>query len=551
MSQLYRRTREHGLLIPTAKKAVDGAKFQGATVLEPIKGFYRDPVSTLDFASLYPSIMRAHNLCYTTLLLPDEVHLVPPEEVTTSPTGDKFVKASTRPGLLPLILTELLTKRKAAKKLMKQEKDPSKKAVYDGRQLALKVSANSVYGFTGAQVGDLPCLNISSTVTGFGRQMIEQSKQYAEETYCRKNGHEWDAVCVYGDTDSIFVKFGCPDMATAIKLGQECADAITEKLFIPPIELEFEKVYLPLLLMNKKRYAGPLWTSTEKHDYLDSKGLETVRRDNAQLTKDVVGTALNKILLDSDPDGAQEYVKRKIADLLQNRLDIADLVITKGLTKTADGYAAGTHLAHVELAARMKRRDAGSAPKVGDRVAYVMIKGAKGQKAYELAEDPLYVLENNVPIDFQWYLDHQLAEPLKRIFEPVVPNVAATLLSGDHTRKVYKATSMTGALMKYAQKSAQCVGCRGAMPASAGTHPLCDGCVPRAGEIMARTLSTTRALERDFALLWSGCQRCQGDLLHDVVCSNNVCPVFYRRTRVQKDVARARETVRRFDALSW
>ena len=44
-------------------------------------------------------------------------------------------------------------------------------------------------------------------------------------------------------------------MATAIKLGQECADAITEKLFIHPIELEFEQVYLPLLLMNKKRYA--------------------------------------------------------------------------------------------------------------------------------------------------------------------------------------------------------------------------------------------------------------------------------------------------------
>ena len=201
MSQLYRRTANHNLVIPTAKRAVDGDRFQGATVLEPVKGFYQVPVSTLDFASLYPSIMRAHNLCYTTLLLPEDVKKVPPDEVTLTPNGDYFVKSSQRPGLLPLILTELLTKRKAAKKLLKAEKDPFKKAVYDGRQLALKVSANSVYGFTGAQVGDLPCLPISSSVTSFGRQMIEQSKQYAEQTYCRKNGYEHDAVCVYGDTD--------------------------------------------------------------------------------------------------------------------------------------------------------------------------------------------------------------------------------------------------------------------------------------------------------------------------------------------------------------
>jgi DNA polymerase delta subunit 1 len=546
MSQLYRRTAAHDLVIPTAKRAVEGEKFQGATVLEPLKGFYTDPVSTLDFASLYPSIMRAHNLCYTTLLRPEDVSKVPPEEITTSPTGDKFVKATQRPGLLPLILTELLTKRKAAKKLLKQEKDPFKKAVYDGRQLALKVSANSVYGFTGAQVGDLPCLAISSTVTGFGRQMIEQSKQYAEQTYCRKNGYEHDAVCVYGDTDSIFVKFGCPDMHTAIKLGQECADAITEKLFIPPIELEFEKVYLPLLLMNKKRYAGPLWTSTEKYDYLDSKGLETVRRDNANLTKQVVGTTLDMILLESNPDGAIKFVKQKIADLLQNKIDITDLIITKGLTKTADQYA-GNKLGHVELAARMKKRDPGSAPNVGDRVAYVMVKGDKKQKAYELAEDPLFVLENDIPIDFQWYLDHQLAEPLKRIFEPVVPNVSASLLGGDHTRKVYKATNSAGPLMQFAQKSMQCLGCRTVIRSGA----LCTHCMPREVEIYMTKQHESNLTERQFASLWTTCQRCVKSLNEDVICSNNDCQIFYKRVKAMHDTNKARVTMQRFGPASW
>ena len=73
--------------------------------------------------------------------------------MTRSPTGDCFVKSTSRKGLLPQILEELLTARKKAKKDLKVEKDPFKKAVYDGRQLALKISANSVYGFTGAQVG--------------------------------------------------------------------------------------------------------------------------------------------------------------------------------------------------------------------------------------------------------------------------------------------------------------------------------------------------------------------------------------------------------------
>ena len=89
--------------------------------------------------------------------------------------------------------------------------------------------------------------------------------------------------------------------------------------------------------------------------------------------------------------GAMEYAKQTISDLLCNRIDISQLVITKELTKTE--YAAKQ--AHVELAAKMKKRDPGSAPKLGDRVPYVIISAAKGAKNYEKAEDPIYVLENN------------------------------------------------------------------------------------------------------------------------------------------------------------
>ena len=86
----------------------------------------------------------------------------------------------------------------------------------------------------------------------------------------------------------------------------------------------------------------------------------------------------------------------------------------------------------------MKQRDEASAPNVGDRVAYVMIKGVKGSKGFEKSEDPLYVLQNNLPIDYQFYIDHQLKLPLVRIFEPILgDSVERQLFSGDHTRNIY------------------------------------------------------------------------------------------------------------------
>ena len=127
-----------------------------------------------------------------------------------------------------------------------------------GRQLALKVSANSVYGFTGATVGRLPCLEISASVTSFGRNMIEATRQEVHDTYTIANGYSHDAEVIYGDTDSVMIKFGMPgtEMKEVMDIATQAADHITSKLFIPPIKLEFEKVYFPYLLINKKRYAG-------------------------------------------------------------------------------------------------------------------------------------------------------------------------------------------------------------------------------------------------------------------------------------------------------
>ncbi|CAN8270830.1 unnamed protein product [Cochlearia groenlandica] len=460
LSQLLRKTKQRNLVLPIAEKLEhEQGTYEGATVLEARAGFYEKPIATLDFASLYPSIMIAYNLCYCTLVLlsdflssfrtfvdgvssivqrsidifffslkvkPGDVSKLnlPSEFVNQTPSGETFVKPSLQKGILPEILEELITARKRAKADLKEATDPFEKAVLDGRQLALKISANSVYGFTGAVVGMLPCLEISSSVTSYGRQMIEQTKKLVEDRFTTPRGYEHNAEVIYGDTDSVMVQFGVSDVEAAMTLGREAAEYIR---------------------------------------------IETIRRDNCLLVKNLVTESLHKILIDRDISGAVQYAKNTISDLLMNRIDLSLLVITKGLFKKSETYEVKT--AHVELAKRMRKRDAATAPNIGDRVPYVIIKAARGAKAYERSEDPIYVLENNIPIDPIYYLENQISKPLLRIFEPVYKNAKKDLLHGDHVRSISITTPSNTGIMRFAHKQLSCTGCK--TPISVGPRGAC------------------------------------------------------------------------------
>src|SRR5882672_7726437 len=220
LSQLYRKANDDGYVIPSMKsegmdvlwfhvrfsnpRLGSDEQYEGATVIEPKRGYYDVPIATLDFSSLYPSIIQAHNLCYTTLLNKtaiEKLGLKKDEDYIVTPNGDMFCTAKVRKGLLSQILEELLGARKKAKRELAVETDPFKKAVLNGRQLALKISANSVYGLTGATVGKLPCLAIASSTTSYGRQMIEKTKEEVEKKYTIANGYTHDAQVIYGDTD--------------------------------------------------------------------------------------------------------------------------------------------------------------------------------------------------------------------------------------------------------------------------------------------------------------------------------------------------------------
>lgn len=126
--------------------------------------------------------------------------------------------------------------------------------------------------------------------------MIEKTKELVLEKYNQKNGYQYDCDIIYGDTDSVMVKFGVKTVKEAMEMGRDAANYVSE-FFMKPIKLEFEKVYYPYLLFNRKRYAGLYWTKESTWDKIDTKGIESVRRDNCALIRNMITTILDMILV--------------------------------------------------------------------------------------------------------------------------------------------------------------------------------------------------------------------------------------------------------------
>ncbi len=392
------------------KSRLKGRTLKGAIVLEPEIGLH-EWVVVLDFTSMYPSLIRAYNICTTTLLKngEDVEHIV-------SPFGTKFVKPEVFKGILPQVVDEILSARIAIKKQLKLETDPEKKRLLNAKQLALKDLLNSLYGYTGYIRSRLYVIEIANSITAFGRETITKTKKLIEENFPVK--------VLYADTDSVFLKVDIRDLDEAEKFGRKVSKFISERL--PGLNLKFEKIYKTFLIEAKKRYAG--WAFERERDKwvdkIEMKGIETVRRDWCDLVSETLGNVLEIILKEKNITKASKYVRKVIEDLAKGRIPIEKLTIVKGITKSLDKYEGVQP--HVELAKKILKRDK-TRSVVGERLGYVIIKG--NQLLSKRAEDPEFVKERGLPIDSEYYIYNQLLPPLERIFE-VCGISASELLEG-------------------------------------------------------------------------------------------------------------------------
>lgn len=500
----------------------DDEGYEGATVFDPVTGVHYEPIIVGDYSSLYPSSMIMKNLSHNSIVLDPKYDNLPgyryheqsykknDGSIKTCRFAEKIGEDPTKTkSTIPRILMKLLATRKKCNDFKAKEKDPFRKAIWDGLQLAYKVTANALYGQCGSTVSPISLKDLAACTTSIGRDMLELARHYAEKimpvivnlikdaietnddtkylTYMRnyyKNvtdsrvimmekvkdengkvimdgdkpreicvysgkeqyyqwlkkqiyalvgGYDINPQCIYGDTDSIFFKLNLVDKKTGEPFREHGALKISIKMGIIvtailnhtleyPQGLAYEKVYWPFIIISKKRYVGNLYTFDPDNYEQKSMGLVTKRRDNADIVKVVVGGIIDQILNKRSKKGAVDFTKSRLMKIITGKYSIDKFVISKTL-KDKDVYADWTRQAHVVLADRMAQRDPGNKPQSNDRMPFVYIETEKEVKLQgDRVEHPQYITDNDLKIDYLFYITNQIKKPAIQFLELITKN---------------------------------------------------------------------------------------------------------------------------------
>lgn len=379
---LIRQAHKLGELAP---KRIERPYFPyvGAVVLEPKPGIH-EKVAVLDFKAMYPNIMIMNNVSPDTYVGPKEP--TPPPGVNVAPeVGHRFRKEP--PGFYKQVLSSLISIRDEIRKRMKML--PPKSVEYrvlDARQRAIKVITNACYGYTGWIGARWYIKPVAEATAAWGRVTILDTLKLAKEI---------NLEVIYGDTDSIFVRY-IPEKI------DEISKRIEEKL---GLEVKPDKVYTQILFTEaKKRYAGLL-----PDGRLDIVGLEVVRGDWAAVAKKVQEKVLEIILKEKLPEKASEYVRQCVSNIRDKKIPYSDLIIWKTLTKPLNEYE--VRAPHVEAAKLLTK--AGWELTIGDKVGYVIVKGPG--KLYEKAKP--HLMSTYEDVDTEYYITNQILPAALRILE--------------------------------------------------------------------------------------------------------------------------------------
>jgi len=430
--------------------------YEGALVLKPVTDIYtEDPITVLDFSSLYPSEMITSDLSHDRICEDpywlgetgakhlaqlglsyldrsyDNFEWIDPKKKSKGKrkcgvTTVRFVQyPDGKKGLIPRILMGLLASRKATKKKMEAESDPYKKAIYDGLQLAYKVTANSVYGQIGARTSKMYKPQIASCTTCGGRERILHAKAFFEKTYA-------NTKIAYGDTDSLMIQFELknPDgskpktdfdkIKLAIERGQDAEKEL--KKILPGVHcMAYEKVLFPFILISKKRYFALKYEDDPTKYKQISMGLVLKRRDNAPILKHCYVGVLDSLVKEKSIPNAIKYVKDECKKMIDGKFDMNMFVISKTLSSY---YASPESIAHKVLADRMAERDPGNKPQSNERIPYVLIKIKEEPGVDYLQGDRIehinYVRQHKLRPDYEKYILNQIMKPVSQLFELVI-----------------------------------------------------------------------------------------------------------------------------------
>ena len=339
---------------------------------------------------------------------------------------------------MPAILKELLKARKDTRKLIPQQTDEFMKNVLDQRQLGYKITANSLYGQCGAKTSTFYEKDIAACTTATGRKLLTYGKRIVEECYgnniCDTTNHgkvKTRAEYIYGDTDSVFYTFNLEDLdgnpirgkkalEITIELAQQVGD-VSAKFLKAPHDFEYEKTFMPFCLLSKKRYVGMLYETDVNKCKRKEMGIVLKRRDNAPIVKDIYGGIIDILMKKQNIQEAIDFLRGSLQNIVEEKYPMEKLIITKSLRS---GYKNPQSIAHKVLADRITARDPGNKPGPGDRIPFVYIS-TKDKKALqgEKIETPTFITENNLKIDYSFYITNQIMKPVQQVFALVLEKI--------------------------------------------------------------------------------------------------------------------------------
>jgi len=429
INQIYKIANNEGfVIVPREKKVI---YYEGALVQEPIPGLYTNVIFCLDFNSLYPSLIKQYNICFSTLIDDsvenditddmcniiefDEKEFVLDEQSTgvkktKKATGSiihyryRFIKEEYFKGIVPRLCEKLIDERKSVRSILAKTTDPILQAILDAKQNALKISANSIYGFFGVKEGKLPCVEASQSVTAMGRLHITKLQEYCIKKY--------NAKIVYGDTDSVMIDINHSDRSSANIVGKKLAEEINH-ILPNKMKIEFEKAMCPMLCIAKKKYTGCIVQNDGSVDFnkLITRGDVSVRRENCNFLRETFVRTREMIMKEYNYRQTLIYLIERIFLLKNNKINIEDLVMINSVGKS---YSDKSNAPMKILSEHLK--DIGRPVVPGDRLEYLVAnipdETTIGKRLRTLEE---FIEDKTLTIDYLSYLD-KFASPLDQIF---------------------------------------------------------------------------------------------------------------------------------------
>ena len=443
-TQVFKRAHHKGFFLNSRNDAPE-EKMAGGYVFDQVPGLY-ELVMIFDFSGLYPSIQRWKNLCHTTLIRPND-NSVPEEEYNVIEWVDKhgehkhrFLKYDpNRPetrGLLPGIQDELATERSAEKKEMyKYEEGTTDHTIHDKNQIGYKLCMNSIYGGCSQSVGDIYCVEVGSSITAIGRQLIKNAAKHVKE--------KWGAKLVYGDTDSIMIKVPGAKPEEIQELGKRIEKDMNDNVFEYPIKMEFERAFKIMFTHKKKLYGALVFDPERPNEYIKenfySKGLITSRRDRCKFIRNLFQELLIMVLTKVPVANIFARAIEALENLLNGRVPIEDLITIKKLGKAYKlaNYPMAIYSRHLH--------ERGVNVQPGERLPYLLVKHENKLQGYHMEDPEIYEEfkdsedpKKRLELDLILYLNSQVAKQIDQIFKTAFPKLFPAKFIEKLSRKLKK-----------------------------------------------------------------------------------------------------------------